>query len=229
MLTGKVSSTEFAVFFIVTALLFFPICFFTQAQTNYTFEPIDKFTIPEYNAVISFSTAGTYKQANLIKGTWHFADLQLNNSQNLEQLQISAQNSNVSITSYRATNATLGSLRLRYVVEGQGTQTLNLGDISRSGRWSVILNGVFVAENNGWKILPDGTLTVTGATANVSVSYYYYPESFDDRSSQPFFEQHSVSILATAAAAITVVLAVAIAIKTRKAPTDEVNNLINNE
>jgi hypothetical protein len=101
-------------------------------------------------------------------------------------------------------------------VEGRGMQTLNLGDISRSGRWSVILNGVFVAENNGWKIRPDGTLKVTGATANVSVSYYYYPESFDDKINQPFLEQHSVSILATAAAAITVVLAVAIAKKNQK-------------
>jgi hypothetical protein len=216
MLAGKVILTKFAVFFIAVAVLFFPICFFTQAQTNYAFGPTDKFAIPEYNSVITFSTSGTYKQANLIEGTWHFADLQLNNSQNLEILKISAQNSNVSITSYRASNATLGSIRLRYVVEGRGMQTLNLGDISRSGRWSVILNGVFVAENNGWKIRPDGTLKVTGATANVSVSYYYYPESFDDKINQPFLEQHSVSILATAAAAITVVLAVAIAKKNQK-------------
>ena len=64
-------------------------------------------------------------------------------------------------------------------MDGLGRQTVNLGlNVSKptsSVEWSVTIPGpdgktVFLAENEGWKLLPDNTVVVTGITGNLSSS-----------------------------------------------------------
>jgi hypothetical protein len=198
------------------------ICYIAQAQTDTTLKPTDKFGIPEYNSSISFATSGTYERASLENGTWNFVNLRLNNSQLLEKLtlRVSAQDSNVTITSYRTFNTTIGGVYvLGYNVTGQGNQTFNFGLNPIGGDWGVIFNGVFMVENDGWRVSPDATLTITGATANVTILYYSFPDSFGgngNSSNQPIYQQHSVAIITAVAVAITVILTIAIRRKNKE-------------
>lgn len=189
-----------------------------QAQTEITFTSKDKFGIPASNGTITFAANGTYTWASLENGIWNFVNLRLDNSQPLEKLEVSAQNSNVTITSYRSFNATLRGALLGYIVEGQGKQTFNLGLDPKRGEWSVIFNGVFMGEGDGWSTLPEGTLTITGATYNVTIAYYSFLDYFEvDRDSdQPLFQQHSVVIITTVALATTVILTLAIRRKNKE-------------
>ena len=52
-----------------------------QAQTTENvihFSPADQFTIPNYHGSFSFAAGGSYENATLYNGTWHFAGLALN-------------------------------------------------------------------------------------------------------------------------------------------------------
>ncbi len=187
-----------------------------NAQTSYSFEANTKFDIPEYNSSVSFSTNGTYEQGVLESGVWQFRNLQLNNSQNLENLQVSTLNANITITSYRQTNTTSGSARLRYVTESQGTQTFNFGPMQRHGKWSVVVNGAFLSENNGWTVTGDDKLTITGAAGSISITYYYYPPSYENSLTQPIYQSHSVIIVTTVAVVVMVILAILINFKREK-------------
>ena len=83
---------------ILLAALVLPLfCTSTIAQPNIAFTPADKFSIPEYNATISFAVNGTYAQATLENGIWNFADLRLNNSKPLHSLNASARDYNVTV------------------------------------------------------------------------------------------------------------------------------------
>ena len=200
------------------ALVLSWICFISQAQTDTSFKPTDKFGIPANNSTISFATGGTYVRASLENGAWNFVDLRLNNSQRPEKLtlRVSAKDSNVTIRSYQISNTTsTGGIRLRYNVTGQGSQTLNFGFIPKGGEWDITFNGIAKWENDGWRISPDATITITGATRNVAISYYGLPPSFAEISNQPVYQQHSLAIITAVAIVITVILAVAIRIKKR--------------
>jgi hypothetical protein len=189
------------------------ICFPTQAQTNIAFEPTDKFSIPEHNSTINFNVSGTYKQATLENGKWNFTDLHLNNSATTEKLSVSAQNSNVTITSYQTSNATLTSTRLRYTVLGSGTQTFNLELNRAGGEWSITVDGIFISESEGCSITPDKTITITGASSGSNDSIYYFV--FDDAlgvsggdANQSFFQQHLVLIMTALVLAAAIVIVV---------------------
>jgi len=195
---------------LMSALVLSWICSIAQAQTDTSFKPTDKFEIPANNSTINFATSGTYTQASLENNTWNFVDLRLNNSQRPEKLilRVSAQDSNVRIRSYLITNTTtLGGIRLRYNVTGRGTQTFNFGFIPKGGEWDIVFNRMAKAQNDGWRISPDATLTITGATANVSITYYGLPADYVDIASQPVYQQRSIAIITALAVVITVTLA----------------------
>jgi hypothetical protein len=187
-------------------------------QTSVTFSPAEKFDIPAYNGTISFAVNGSYSEATLENGNWTFMDLRLNGSQPLEDFRISTQNSNVTIFSYVSSNNTASqSVRLRYVVEGHGKQILNLGIGSEEGvvEWSITFNGHFIGEGEGWNILHDGTVVVTGATSNVSITHYDY-FGYSVPSNLPFYQQHSVAIITAMIVATTVIIAIVIKVKNRE-------------
>jgi hypothetical protein len=207
---------------IIAIVLIFPwTCPNTQAQTNITFSPADKFNIPSYNGTISFAVNGTYSEATFENGTWTFTNLHLNGSQPLANFKISTQNSNVTIFSYLAFNTTLQSALLRYVVEGQGKQILNLGLGSQEGEWTgadwsvVTGNNVFMAEGEGWSISHDGTIVITGATGNVSIVHWGFFENSIPSSNLPFYQQHSVAIVIAMVVAVTIIVAIVIKVKSK--------------
>ena len=206
---------------VLMALIFSGSCFSVQAQTVTSFTTEDHYAIPEKNGTISFSVSGSYTQATLESGTWVFKDLHLNNAGSvgtLESFKASAQDCDVVISSCQKLNSTNAVVRLRYNVTGAGVQKFKFGLNLTGGNWIVAFNTDFPAENDGWSISPDGTLTVTGATANVSISYYVFPPGFGgntDTSNQSFFQQHSVSIAIAVSLAVAVVFAVGIRVRSR--------------
>jgi len=208
--------TGIAIIFIIS--VFASTCPNTQAQTNISFTPANKFLVPTYNGSIGFAVNGTYSNATFENNTWTFTNLRLNGSTPLKNLKISTQNSNVTIFSYLTFNITvIEGLQLRYVVEGKGKQVLNLGLSAEEGwEWSVAFNGAFVGEGDGWTIFSDGTLVVTGASGNVSIFYFNSFGSSVPSSNLPFYQQHSVAIIITAAVAATVIVAVVIKVNNRK-------------
>ena len=194
------------------------VCHIALAQSDVNFTPTDSFDIPVSNGDITFAVNGTYSQASLVNDTWNFENLRLDYSHPLENLKVSAQNSKITIISYWRFNTTLGAALLSYRVEGLGKQTLNMGLDPERGEWSVVFDEIFMGEGDGWKASPDGTLTITGATSNVTIWYYGFPESIvgDGSSNQPFYEQHSVASFTAVAIAITVIFAIAIRIRNQK-------------
>jgi hypothetical protein len=206
------------VFALVIVSLLFSVCPNTQAQTNITFTPQDKFSIPETNGLIGFAVNGSCSAATLKNGTWTFTDIRFNQSQPpVGTLKISAENSNVTIFIYRATNMTVRSATLRYTVEGQGKQTVNFGFNSSQRtttvEWGVNLDGKsFVGAGRGWKLLPDNTIAVTGATKNATITHYSFNGANSD-SNLPFYLKHSVAIIT--AATLTLAIAVAVVIKVK--------------
>ena len=211
---------------IIVIVLIFPwTCLNTRAQTDITFNPADKFSIPAYNGNISFAVNGTYSKATFENDTWTFTNLRLNGSQPLENLKFSAQNSNVTILSYRASNVTLQSVRLRYLVQGEGKQIVNFGLGAQAGQlggadWSVITtnnaNSVFLTQGDEWSITHDGTLVIKGVNGNVSIVQYSFLTSLGNTSNLPFYQQHSVAIAAAMVVAITVIVAIVIKVKSRE-------------
>jgi hypothetical protein len=200
----------------VIALVLVWVCSVAQAQADTTFSPTGEFGIPAYNGTISFATGGSYTRASLENGTWNFVNLSLNDSGTLESFKVSAQDSNVTVTSYRAVNVTGGGERLSYTVVGRGKQTFNLGLSATGGEWDVVFNNVFIAKNDGWSISPDATLTITGATSNVTILYLVFPNELGGNGNSPnqsIYQQHSVFIIT--AAAVLVAVASAVIIKRR--------------
>lgn len=215
------------IFILATLTIFSCACPNLQAQAEVNFSPADKLSIPTYNGAISFAVNGSYSTASLENATWTFMNLRLNGSLPIENLEFSAINCNVTIFSYQTFNATSINIFLfNYVVEGKGEQILNLGLSSKGGEsnainWNVVFGThVVTTEGNGWNLLPDGTLIVTGASGIENVTILYYDFSFENNSKLPFFQQHSVAITVTVAVAVTVVIAVLVKVRTRK-HTDE--------
>ena len=221
---GRNSFLTSATAFAIIALLLPCFSFFAHGQSETTFTPTDTFEITVNNSTISFAVNGTYEQANLENGSWSFVNLRLMNSRNPTKLnlKVSAKDSKVTITSCQIYNITLAGERakgaiLRYTVVGQGVQVFNVGIDPKGGDWDVISNGVYMGKNDEWYLSPDGTLTVTGATANVTLIYYGFPYSLQeggDSLNQSILKQHSIVIITTIAVAITTILVAAT--RTRK-------------
>ena len=208
---------------IIVALVFSCFYSFSQAQARQVFTPSDKFSIPQLNGTISFAFNGSFSSAKLENDTWVFNDLRFNISRPLGNLKVSTENSNMTIYSYQANNFFGRSVFLRYTVNGIGRQTVNLGlNVSKptsSSEWSVTIPGpngqtVFLAENEGWILLPDNTVVVTGISGNLSVVHYNFSVNIDGN--LPFYQTHSIALITGIVLAMTVAVAVIIRVKVRK-------------
>ena len=222
----KVSVAGIAtIFVLVVVTIFSCTCANLKAQTDVSFGPADKFGVPAYNGTISFAVNGTYSDASLVNNSWIFTNLRLNGSLPLENLEFSAQNCNVTIFSYQTFNVTgFNILLLTYVVDGHGEQSLNFGfgsqeggRVSASAEWNVVFGTRLVTnEGDGWNLLPNGTLVVTGASENenVTILRYVFPPS--SNSNLSFYQQHSVAIIVSIVVALTVAIAVVIKVRTKE-------------
>ena len=197
--------------------LFLPhFCPDVKAQDSVTFTPADKFSIPALNGSISFLTNGTCSKATLENNTWNFKDLTLNNSRPIGNLKISTENSNVTILFYRAYNATFNITMMSYSVEGHGKQIINFGfnesRKTRPNEWSVVIpDGVFLAEGDGWNLLPDNTVVIDRVESSVSIVHYVI--EFPSDENLPFYQRHSVAIITATVVAVTVAVALLIKMK----------------
>lgn len=194
-----------------------------QAQTNTSFTPNDKFQIPATNGTISFGVSGNYSQATLVADKWVFTNLRLNNSGRLGALptfEFSAQNSVVVIRQCRQNSTpSITLVSLIYNVTGPGgVQSFKFGVNLTGGSWYFVFNrDIYPTENHGWTRASDGAITVTGAAANVSVSYFSgdFGNPNSNYSNLPWWQQHSVAIATGASVAVAVVLAVIFTLRNR--------------
>lgn len=209
------------VIILVLALSYF--CPNLEAQAITTFTPQDKFSIPALNGTITFAVNGSCSSAALQNQTWSFTNLRLRNSQTLGNLKISVENSNMTIYSYRSTFFNTGAT-LSCIVQGIGRQTINFGlntsRITDASEWTVTIPGdtgntIFLAEGEGWALMHDNTMVLTGLTGNLSITHYS-GFTVPNNSNQPFFEQHSIIIVTAALVVITVAVAVAVKLKVRR-------------
>lgn len=216
----KISPKAAALTIVMIAIITCSFCAVATAQTDIPLTSNDRFTLPDENGSIGFTGNWTYQNATFTNGTWTFTNLRFNatgNIQTLPALQVSTQQSNITIYSYTASNLTFTSIVLRYSVVGEGKQTLNFGHVPRGGEWSLNLNGRTSGKNEGWRAYSSGTVIVTGAHSNTNVSIaYYVVDSGDADAEQPFYLQHSVAITAGALLAVVLVLAAAIAVRNKK-------------
>jgi hypothetical protein len=197
-----------------------------QATGESVLISIEDFKIPSQNGTIRFTANSTYEDAFLEQDSWRFTNLQFTNFTQQPKLNLtaSAKNCDVEITSYRyvTSNTSLGNIRLRYTVAGQGTQTFNFDTVPKDGYWNVIIDGVYVGQKDGWTVSDNKTITVTGSAShsNVSIIYYIYPASFVNLSNQSFLEKNSVAIATALALTVTVIIAVIAKKKSTKLETD---------
>ncbi len=207
---------------IIVALVFSCFCPYSKAQVRQSFTSSDKFSIAQLNGTISFAFNGSFSSANLENNTWAFNDLRFNISRPLGNLKVSAENSNMTIYSYQASNFSSRSVFLRCNVNGVGTQTVNFGlNVSKptsSSEWGVTVRPagttIWLAENEGWKLLPDNTVIVTGITGNLSIAHYNFGANIDEN--LPFYQAHSIAIITVIIIVSTVAVAVVIRVKVRK-------------
>jgi len=102
-------------------------------------------------------------------------------------------------------------------------QTFKFGVTLSGGGWFVAFNrNTYPEENHGWASSDDGTVTVTGPAATVSISYF--SSDFGNPNSNfknlPWYEQHSVAIATGIAVAVAVVLAAVFALRNRGKDSD---------
>lgn len=106
---------------------------------------------------------------------------------------------------------------MSYYAEGSGVQEVNLGfntsESSNPSEWSLILpGGVFLAEGDGWRLLPDNTVVISGKTGNITIARFNYGLEEDN---SPFYVKHSVAIITAVAVAATIGAAVIVKVKNR--------------
>jgi hypothetical protein len=201
---------------VLLSLVILPAIPSIQAQNTTSFLPTDNFSIPQLGGSINFAVNGSYRSAVLENNTWVFRGLALNSSQTRGTLYISVENSNVTITDFR-TNFGLGrSQYIRYTVEGQGVQRINLGinQTTNVADWMVTLNRQFLNEGEGWQLRRGTTIVVSGQIGNVTVVHYNWDIVND--SNLPFHEQHSVALTVVAVLIGTVLAATISSIKVRR-------------
>lgn len=201
-------------------LLLFTVCLYVpffvvpvacESETFFTVD--DVFELPLNNSSIRFSSNGIYENAFLENNTWFFDglyfDLDVYNAQKLN-ISFAARDCNVTIVPFfiftRASDGdSVTRIFFRYMVEGQGTQTVNLGFDLQQGQIEAILDGEWIGLNHGWSRSSDGTVTVTVPVSNVTISYYGHPESYLDE--PDLFEDHFVVIASSFSLAAIVGLA----------------------
>jgi hypothetical protein len=193
--------------FVLVSVLVYPTI---HAQNSNAFTPTDKFIFPDSNSSLSFYTEGNYQEASFENDAWTFINLKVNASDQNEglNLTVSARDSNLIIRAYQRFNLTRQGIILSYVVDGEGEQTLDFDFTPGQGAWTVIFNEEIIPEDQGWA-RDDSRLTVTGATANITLFYVSY-SNIDDNTNKTFYEQHSIAIATSGIVAATVIVALTI-------------------
>jgi hypothetical protein len=194
-----------------------------QAQSRVSFTTSDRFSIPELNGSIRFAVNGSCSSAELVNDSWIFKDLALNTTRRLGNLNVSVQDSNLTIYSFYSSDAVSTTRQtVRYCAEGAGRQVFNLGvnGTTHPSEWWVTINApnsVFLAQGREWQLLPDNTAIVNGQTGNITVAHYIFNVA-PDYSNVPFLERHSVIIATGALVTVTIVIAAIISVKVRRKP-----------
>ncbi len=208
--------------FLVLTIMFFS---FAAVGSQYAtlFSTADRFNIPSLNGSIRFAHNGSYSSATMENNTWIFKDLRFDNVMNnsaLGNLQISVQDSNITIFSFYASeNISLTRQNVRYFAEGAGTQVVYLGinKTTHYSEWWVTINApssIFLAEGREWHLLPNNTVIVHGQTGNVSITHSNFGASED--SNLPFCQHHSIAIITAVLVAATITVASILRLKVKK-------------
>ena len=141
-----------------------------------SFPPGSQFAIPALNGSVSFTDGGIYIFTDFNGSMWQFQELILGSNASSPNevtwgLGFSAENCAVQVSSW-APNLDSGGW-VNYTVQGVGAQTLN-ANYDRNGGWpinyTVYIDGKIQRQNVSWSVTSDDWLTVTGATANVSIT-----------------------------------------------------------
>lgn len=195
----------------------------TLAQNNTTFSPANQFPIPSNNGIVKFAVNGSYSQVTLENNSWTFENLIINGSIPIQNLLVSAENSNVTIFLYSSFGGTPPIQALNYAVEGSGKQIFNFGPqghVPNVVDWTVFKTidrrTVFLTPGTDWTFSPNGTIVVNGATGNFTIFYFPSLEDNSLNSNLPFYEQHSVAITTSAIVTIIIILTVVIALRNKK-------------
>ena len=199
-----------------------------QAQTPTAFNSTNEFPIPNQNSTITFAINGTYSAVMLENGTWTFKDLTFDNPKvpffdltgikSVGNLKISARDCNITVWIYLNIHYTYPIVLVSYFSQGTGTQTVNLGlnntQPTSSSEWNVVVNeNVFLAEGQGWKLLPDDSLVITPHNAgNITVMHFDFNDP-EVQKNLPFWMQHFVLLLIGVVLAVTAGVAVLIRIR----------------
>jgi hypothetical protein len=162
------------------------------APASVDFVAGDIFAIPSSNASLSFAVDGSYDNANLNGATWSFTNLTLNNyfvnagtfapnvtsrdvlpyiyqSGYPASLDVSAKDSNVTITGITPLTWYSYKPTLNYTVQGTGSQTFTLPFKLSRFNWTVTIDGVQKPEGYGWYKTDDYQIRVTSAAAKVTI------------------------------------------------------------
>ena len=184
-----------------------------NTQSKIFFSIFDTFEIPEKDFSFRFALNGSCQSAILDDGYWVFEDLQFESfgEEGDLFLKVRGEDCEIVVNSYYTYNRTYDEetvkrARLSYRTFGGGVQEFNLGLDPKLGLLDVRLNREWVGRNNGWTLSSDGTFSVTGATANVTLLYYGFPESF--AYSSDFVTEHSVLVVTSVFLGIIVVLVI---------------------
>jgi hypothetical protein len=86
-----------------------------------------------------------------------------------------------------------------------------------SAEWTIVFgNHTVVSEGDGWNLLHDGTVVVTGASENVSVIHYNFSNSFANNSNLSFYQQHSVAIIIAILVSVIIIIAFVTKVKNKE-------------
>jgi hypothetical protein len=213
-------------------IFFYAVPFSVAAETSVVFSSADTFDIPELNGSIRFVTNGSYTSATLQNNKWVFTNLALGRSISLGTLEVSAENSQVTIYQFFSFQNTSQYGRLGMItfhVDGEGKQSFNLGlNLNRTthqSEWSIIVpknpdgsGSDFLPEGKLWHLLSDNTVVVDGVIGNVTVAYFGFGLNLQDNRNLSFLEQHSVAFATIIIVAATIAVAAVIRYRTRRTP-----------
>ena len=194
----------------------------SEGQTTEPFTPDTSFSIEAYNGAIYFAANGTYAQARFENNSWVFNDLSLTDSPTVESFRVSTKNCNITIISFAGitTDPHIGALQ--YNVSGPGIQTFNFGRSPAFGldpkghvitvRFNLTQYPDFHPEGSGWYFAEDGTITITNATTEAYIFYFDYSDELTN-DELPFYQNHSVMVVALVLVAAIVLIGVAVKAK----------------
>jgi hypothetical protein len=151
-------------------------------------------------------------------GTWIFEDLSLNGSRVIGTLKVSAENSDITVFTYRARSILGSTESIRYFAQGQGKQTFDLG-VNATGQthpdeWWVLNNAASIANRQGWSLAQGNVVVVEGLVGNVSIThfgFYSIPTGTGN-----FFVDHSIALIVAVALLVTIGVCLIVRFKVMK-------------